>query len=118
MKPKPPKTPIIPQSPLEDRIVSSDQNEIITTNDGAPTNELHVYNDPISKLYSDDCGRFPIKYCSGNQYIMIAYHCDSNTILQASFCSRGNKHRIPDFNSITERLWQCGHKVDHHVMDN
>ena len=49
---------------------------------------------------------------------MIAHHRESNTILQASFRSRSNKHHIPDFNSIIERPRQRGHKFNHHVMDN
>ena len=112
-KPKPPKLPISPQSPLEYRA-----DESITINDGTPTYELHAIDKPVSKLYSDDCGRFPINYCSGEEYIMISYHRDYNTILQASFHSRSNKHRIPDFNPIMERLRQRGHKVNHHIMDN
>ncbi len=44
---------------------------------------LHVY--PISKLYTDDTGQFPVQACSGNQYVMIAYHTDGNLILQQAF---------------------------------
>ena len=56
--------------------------------------EIHIWYQPISKLYTDDCGRFPIRSKSGNEYIIIAYHCDSNTILQAPFVNRKDKHRI------------------------
>ena len=52
------------------------------------TKELNIWDKPISKLYTDDCGRFPIRSRSGNEYIMIAYHCDSNTILQAQLSNR------------------------------
>ena len=48
------------------------------------TKELHIWDQKISKLYTDYCGRLPIIYRSGNKYIMIAYHCDSNTILQST----------------------------------
>ena len=92
--PIPPKPPISPQSPPEDRT-----DESITINDdGTPTYELHIINEPISKLYSDDCGRLPINSRSGKQYIMIAHHRETNTILQASFLSRSDKHRILAFN--------------------
>jgi hypothetical protein len=40
---------------------------------------LCVYS--ISKLYTDDTGRFPIWAHLGNQYVMIAYHMDRNLIL-------------------------------------
>ena len=36
------------------------------------SNELHIHVTPISKLYTDDTGRFPIHARRGNQYIMIA----------------------------------------------
>ena len=80
-KPKPPKLHISTQSPLEDEIDKS----ITINDDGMPTNELHIINKTISKLYSDDCGRFPTDSCSVQQYIMITHHCDINIILQASF---------------------------------
>jgi hypothetical protein len=38
---------------------------------------IQVY--PISKLYSDDTGRFPVRARSGNQYVMIAYHMAGNS---------------------------------------
>ena len=74
--------------------------------------------EPIEKLYTDDTGRFPIRSRSGNQYIMIAYHCDSNTILQAAFKSRKDKHRIAAYNSIMHRLKVCGHAITSQVLDN
>ena len=60
------------------------------------TKELHIWDHPISKIYTDDGGRFPIRSRSGNEYIMIEYHCDSNTILQAPFLNRKEKDRIRD----------------------
>ena len=45
------------------------------------TKEPHNWDQPISKLYADDYGRFPIRSRSRNNYNMIAYHCDLNTIL-------------------------------------
>ena len=47
------------------------------------TNEVHSWETPISKLYSDDTGCFPVRSRSGNQYVMILFHCDRNAILQA-----------------------------------
>ena len=46
------------------------------------SNELFIQVTPISKVYTDDTGRFPIHAHSGNQYIMIAYHCDVNMRMQ------------------------------------
>ena len=49
---------------------------------------------------------------------MIAYHCDSNTILQAPFVNRKDKHRIRAYNSIMQRLTEKGHQVDVQILDN
>ena len=38
--------------------------------------ELHMHIVHISKLYTDDTGRFPIKARSGKRYLTVAYHCD------------------------------------------
>jgi hypothetical protein len=46
------------------------------------TNELFLNVLLLSKLYTNDTGRFPVRARSGNQYIMIAYHADGNLILQ------------------------------------
>ena len=54
------------------------------------TNEVHSWETPISNIYSDDTGRFPVRACSGNQYAMIVFHCDSNTIPAGSI---QNKNR-------------------------
>ena len=75
----------------------SDTEEIIPQQQ---TKEINIWDQPISKLYTDDCDRFPIRSRSGNEYIMIAYHCYSNTILQAPFVNRKYKHRIRAYNSF------------------
>ena len=82
------------------------------------TQEIHIWDQPISKLYTDDCGRFPIRSRSGNEYIMISYHCDSNTILQAPFVNRNDKHRIRAYNSIMKKLTDIGNHVEIQILDN
>ena len=82
------------------------------------TQELHIWDQPISKLYTDDCGRLPIRSRIGIEYIMIAYHCDSNTIMQTPFVNRKYKHRIQAYNSIMQRLADRGHHVEVHILDN
>ena len=49
---------------------------------------------------------------------MIAYHSDSNTILQAPFVNRKDKHRIREYNSIMRHLADKGHQVDVQILDN
>jgi hypothetical protein len=77
---------------------------------------LRVY--PISKLYTDDMGRFPERGLLGNQYAMIAYHTDGNRILQQAFQTKADKHHIAVFNTIMARLATCGLLVDCNIRDN
>ena len=58
------------------------------------SNELFIQVTTISKLYTDDTGRFPIHAHSGNQYIMIAYHCDANLILAVPFKTKKDTHHL------------------------
>ena len=50
--------------------------------------------------------------------MMIAYHCNTNTILHANFANRKDKHRIAAYNSIMTRLAKYGHKVNMQIMGN
>eukprot|EP00804_Cyclotella_cryptica_P019536 CCRYP_014299-RB/>CCRYP_014299-RB protein AED:0.40 eAED:0.40 QI:0/-1/0/1/-1/0/1/0/203 len=63
-------------------------------------------------------GRFPVRSRSGNQYLMLAYHCDTNAILVEPFQSRHDRHRIPAYNKLMGRLTARAHTVDHQVLDN
>ena len=49
---------------------------------------------------------------------MIAYHFDSNIILQAPFINIKDKHRIRAYNSIMQRLADRGHHVEVQILDN
>jgi hypothetical protein len=59
---------------------------------GMPFNQVFIKVYPLSRLYTDNMGRFPIRACSGNQYIMIAFHADGNLILQQAFKSKSDHH--------------------------
>ena len=54
----------------------------------------------ISKLYTDETGRYPIKARSGNKYLMVAYHYNSNAILVAPFKNRKENHCLEAYKSI------------------
>ena len=82
------------------------------------SNELFLNVLPLSKLYTDDTGRFPVKARSGNQYIMIAYHVDGNIILQQPFKTKSDAHRLAAYNTIMTRLAAKGLSVDLQIMDN
>ena len=82
------------------------------------SNELHVFVTPISKLYTDDTGHFPVHARSGNRYIMIAYHCDANLILAEPFSSRKDAHRLLAYNKIMQRLTDNKLCVNLQILDN
>jgi hypothetical protein len=83
-----------------------------------PSNEVYIHVYPISKLYTNNTGRFPIKAHSGNQYVMVAYHANGNLILQQAFKSRSNTHRIAAYNAIMTHLAAQGLSVDLQILDN
>ena len=83
-----------------------------------PANKLHVFECAVATLCNDDCGRFPIRAQSGNQYIMVAYHDKANVILIKGFQTSHNRHRIPAYNAIMQRLKDWGIKVTNQVLDN
>ena len=80
--------------------------------------ELHISVEHVSRLYSEDCGRSPIKSHSGNHYIMIAYHCNANVILATPFKTQADKHRLEAYNNIMSRLKTHGVHVDLQVPDS
>ncbi len=83
-----------------------------------PNQEIHLEVSPISKLFTDNTGRFPTRAWSGNQYLMIAYHADGNLILQQAFQTKADNYRIPAFNAIMTRLAARGMTVNLNVRDN
>ena len=80
--------------------------------------ELHIHVENVSRLYTDATGGFPIRLRRGNQYIMVAYHCDTNLILTAPFKLRSNMHCMLAYNSIMQRLKDRIMLVDLQIMDN
>eukprot|EP00804_Cyclotella_cryptica_P014538 CCRYP_004830-RA/>CCRYP_004830-RA protein AED:0.09 eAED:0.09 QI:0/0/0/1/1/1/3/0/993 len=80
--------------------------------------KVHMSVEPICKLYTDDIGRFPTRSQSGNQYIMLAYHCDTNVILVEPFQSHHDHHRIAAHGCIMARLQAKGHKIEHQILGN
>jgi hypothetical protein len=84
----------------------------------APSNQVFVVTKPVSKLFTNDNGRFPVRARSGNQYVMVAFHADGNLILQQAFKSKSNRHRIAAYNTIMMHLAARGLSVDLQILDN
>ena len=57
-------------------------------------NKLFIEVKSISKLYTDDTGRFLIHAHSGSQYVMIAYRWYTNLILAVPFKTIKDTHRL------------------------
>ena len=78
--------------------------------------EIFIRTETISKLYSEDMGRFPIRSRRGNNFIMHAYHVDTNVILVEPFAYRHDHHRLADVNRIMANLTKQGHGVDLQIL--
>ena len=63
-------------------------------------------------------GRSPVCSRSGNRYIMIAYHVDTNSILVSAFQSRNDRNCMAAYNIIMSRFKSKVHSVDLQVLDN
>ncbi len=83
-----------------------------------PSNQVFVVTKPLSKLFTNNTGRFSVRASSGNQYVMIAFHANGNLILQQAFKSKSDRHRITAYNAIMTRLAAQGLSVDLQILDN
>jgi hypothetical protein len=83
-----------------------------------PSNQVFIKVYPLSRLYTDDTGCFPIRACLGNQYIMIAFHANGNLILQQAFKSKSDRHQIAAYNAIMTCLAARGLLVDLQILKN
>jgi hypothetical protein len=83
-----------------------------------PSNQVFVVTKPLSKLFTNNTVRFPIRARSGNQYIMIAFHANGNLILQQAFKSKSDRHCIAAYNTIMTFLAAHWLYVDLQILDN
>ncbi|KAL7531028.1 hypothetical protein ACHAXR_003813, partial [Thalassiosira sp. AJA248-18] len=107
-KPKPKKAPASPAAVEPEPMLPAD--EVLL--------ELHICVRHISRLYTDGTGCFPVTSRSRNQYMMVAYHCDSNVILVEPFQSRKDRHRLAAYDKIMAALKKRGHAVNLQILDN
>ena len=81
------------------------------------SNELFLQVAPISKLYTDSKGLFPVRACSGHQYVTIVYHRDANLKLAVPFNTRKETHCLKAYNKIIQRLRDHRLHVDLQILD-
>ncbi|KAL7539927.1 hypothetical protein ACHAWF_006544 [Thalassiosira exigua] len=116
IKPKP--SPASRPSSVVELPLPADFEPIPANENEVNINELHVEVVHISKLYTDNTERFPIRSRSGNQYMMITYHCNGNVILACPFKTCKNKHHLEAYNSIMARLSEKELDVNLQILDN
>ena len=80
--------------------------------------ELYITTEPISKLYTDDIGRLPVRSRSGNNFLVLPYHVDTNVILVEPFEYRHDRHCLAAADQIMTRLTKRGHGVGLQILDN
>ncbi len=83
-----------------------------------PSHQVFVMTQPLSKLFTNNTGRFPVEAFSGNQYVMIAFHANGNFILQQAFKTKSDSHRIAAYSAIMILLAARGLSVDLQILDN
>ena len=83
-----------------------------------PSHQVSIKVHPLSRLYTDDTGCFPVKARLGNQYVMIAFHANGNLILQQAFKTRNNHHGIAAYNAIMTQVAARGLTVNLQILDN
>ena len=79
---------------------------------------MHIKVEHISKLFTDDTGRFPICSRSGNKYITMPYNCDSNAIIDNHFKSCSDKHRLLAYGAIMKCIKDRNILVYLQILDN
>eukprot|EP00804_Cyclotella_cryptica_P028768 CCRYP_018720-RA/>CCRYP_018720-RA protein AED:0.37 eAED:0.37 QI:0/0/0/1/0/0.25/4/0/1148 len=84
----------------------------------SPQHDIDIFTVPLNKIFTDDTGRFHPRARSGNQYIMIAFHSDTNAILVRPFPTKHDVHRIAAYQDIHVRLCNANRKPMVHIMDN
>jgi hypothetical protein len=99
------------------------RNDTTTANaNDTPTTQadplITIHKIPINYIFTDDTGRFTPRARSGNQYVMVALHSESNAILVQPFQTKADAHRIAAYTSLFERLKGRNATPDTHVLDN
>ena len=72
----------------------------------------------ISKSYSDQTGKFPIKSSRGNEYLFILYHFDTNSIHAVAIKDRRGASIRDAWVSIFDTLKIHGEAPNLHILDN
>ncbi len=69
-------------------------------------------------MFTDQTGCFPHLSQSGNQYIMVVYHSDSNLILMEAMRNRTECEIIAAYERIMKRTRKANLTIKKHILDN
>jgi hypothetical protein len=73
---------------------------------------------PTGKYYTDQTGRFPCTSSSGSNYVLVAYHYDSNAILVEPLQNRKSGSILAAHKRILDRLRRAGVQCSFVMLDN
>ena len=79
---------------------------------------LYDTHSMVSKSYSDQAGRFPIRYSQGNQYIFIFYNFDNNSIHALPLKNINRQRIIYVWSTIFLTLKKPGKAPNLHLLNN
>jgi hypothetical protein len=79
---------------------------------------VHSLDEPTGKVYADQTGKFPCVSASGNNYVMIIYDYDSNSILLEPIRNRKGPTLIEAHRKLHARLTQAGLRPKCIMLDN
>ena len=75
-------------------------------------------NESASKCYSDQTGKFPIKSTQSNQYIIVMYHYDTNTIHAVPIKLRNTEKFVKGWQTTFDILKKYGEAPSIYILDN
>ena len=82
------------------------------------TNLVLLDSRSVRKNYTYQTGRFPVTSSSGNKYILVAYHFDSNTIHAKPLKTRSGLDLTTEYQKLRSLLTNRGLRPHLHILDN
>ena len=77
-----------------------------------------ISHDELCTAYFDLTGRFPQKSSRGNEYIMVGYHHDGNSILATALKDRTAQYIVKGWEYLYKTFELSGNAPDSYVLDN
>ena len=106
-------TQVLQQEILQDAFPTSDTPNV-------KTHEVvyAVIQDSDVTAYTDLTGRFPYRSSRGNEYILVGYHYDANSILVQALRNREAQTLTAAWTTLNDRFCVAGVQPSTYIMDN